>query len=92
MQQPTTPEAAQAQLLEGLRQSQQLVVDAVQAWTDATARVTPAVPLPEPPADAPQPSEVVASSFDFAEKLLAAQREFAEKLVAITPQPADEGR
>jgi hypothetical protein len=88
MQQPTTPEAAQAQLLEGIRQSQQLVIEAVQAWTDAAARVTPAAPLPERPADLPEPAQVVASSFDFAERLLATQREFAEKLVAIAPQPA----
>jgi hypothetical protein len=88
--QPTAADAAaaQAQLLESIRTSQQLVVEAVQAWTDAAARATPAVALPEPPADQPNPSQVVASSFDFAEKLLATQREFAEKLVGIVPQPA----
>jgi hypothetical protein len=32
----------------------------------------------------PKPEEVVASAYDFAEKLLASQREFAEELLGAT--------
>ena len=32
----------------------------------------------------PRPEEVVASAYDFAEKLLASQREFAEELLGAT--------
>jgi hypothetical protein len=32
----------------------------------------------------PKPEEVVASAYDFAEKLLASQREFAEELLRAT--------
>ena len=77
--------AAQEQILEGIRQSQQVVVDAVQAWADAVGQATPAVPAPGTPEDLPTPAQVVESGFDFAEQLLAAQRDFAQKLVAVVP-------
>ena len=82
--------AAQEQLLEDIRQRQQVVVDAVRALTEAAGKATPAVATPGLPADLPQPGDVVAGAFDFAEKLLATQRDFAEKLVAAgTPAPAE---
>jgi hypothetical protein len=84
--------AAQEQLLEGIRQSQQVVIDAVRAFADAAAKATPAVALPEPPADLPKPAEVVADAFDFAERLLASQRDFAEQLVAVVPEPDKPGK
>ena len=80
--------AAQEQLLEGVVQSQQAVLEAARNWVKSTESYSPSVPVVELPADAPQPGEVIANAFDFAEKLLATQRKFSEELVStITPKP-----
>lgn len=80
----------QDQFLEGVKQSQTAVVEAVRAWSDATAKLVPvpAATLPPLPADLPTPQDLVASQFDFAEKLLAAQRDFAQGLAAAVRVPA----
>jgi hypothetical protein len=75
----TTP---QDQFLESIRQGQDAVVEAVRVWTEAASKTASLAPLPEPPADLPNPADVVAGSFDLAERLLADQRKFAERLVA----------
>jgi hypothetical protein len=89
---PAVPDAAaaQEQFLEGIRQGQDAVVEAVRVWAEAAAKTTTLAPLPESPADLPRPADLVAGSFDFAEKLLAEQRTFAERLVAAAA-PATPG-
>jgi len=87
---PQSVTAAQEQLLDGIRQNQQIVLEAIRAWADA-AQHLPTVPtqgLPSLPVDLPEPKELVAGTFDFAEKLLATQREFVEELLAAVPAPA----
>ena len=75
--------AAQDQFLEGIRQGQDALVEAVRVWAEAAAKTaTLAPPLPEPSEDLPRPADLVAGSFDFAERMLAEQRTFAERLVA----------
>jgi len=79
------------QIIENIRQSQQTVVDAVRAWTEAAATATPSAPVLAPISpDAPDPRELVDSSFDFASKLLATQREFAQNLISASTPPSDE--
>jgi hypothetical protein len=89
----TTPPAlaaAQAQFLSTVRQGQSAVVEGVRTWVEAVAKVAPPAPLAGLPGlpDAalpdgmPTPAALVASTFDFAEELLAAQREFVQDLVA----------
>src|SRR5688500_14928136 len=87
---PAVPDAvaAQEQFLEGIRQGQDALVDAVRVWAEAAAKTTPVAPLPEQPAALPRPADLVAGSFDFAEKLLAEQRTFAERLVAAAAPAA----
>lgn len=91
----TDPTQAEKQFLDAVRESQRAIVDAVGAWAksvESLSEVYPPVPeLPEPP----PPAQVVDNAFDFAEKLLAAQREFARNLLAAAapaspPQDANE--
>jgi hypothetical protein len=75
-------QSAQEQTLKALRDSQQAIVDAVRAWAETVERIappTPALPLSD---QLPSPTEVVQTSFDFAEQLLKTQREFAENVLA----------
>lgn len=85
----TVPTAAELQerVLDGIRESQHAVLEATRAWSDATAKLTPALPAVPTPEGVPNPAEIVQSSFDFAEKLLASQREFAQELLAVAPVP-----
>jgi hypothetical protein len=70
----------QDEFINTIRKSQETVVEAVRTWADMVRSVTPKVPSVQVPlADKlPKPEEVVASAYDFAEKLLASQRQFAE--------------
>ena len=76
----------QAQMLDAVRKSQEVTVEAIRAWADAVQSITPAWPstLPAQPGSLPQPEEIVANAYDFAEQLLAAQRKFAEDVFRAT--------
>ena len=74
-------ETAQEQTLTAVRQSQQIVVDAVRTWADAVEKAVPAVPSVPFADELPTPRQLVESSFKFAEQLLKAQREFAEQML-----------
>ena len=78
--------SAQDQFLATVRQSQEAVIDAIAAWAQTVKEITPATP-PIPNAEAlPKPREVIENAFDFAQKLLDAQRDFAENvLTAASP-------
>lgn len=84
----------QEELLNAIAGGQQAVVEVVKTWVDTVKSVTPKVPAPQLPLidQLPKPEEVVASAYDFAEKLLASQRQFAGELLrAMAPlQPASE--
>ena len=84
----TSTQELQDEILKTVRKGQEAVVDAIQTWADAVQSVKPSLPdLPLPVTDTlPQPAEVVATAYDFAEQLLSAQRKFAEEaLAAIAP-------
>jgi hypothetical protein len=70
---------SQEQFLATVRQGQQAVVDAVGTWAKAVEGIVPAVPASE---HLPKPEAVVETAFDFAQKLLDAQREFARSVIA----------
>ena len=76
----------QEQFLDAIRKGQETVIEAVRTWVDTVQSVTPAMPLmPVPFAEQlPKPEEVVAGTYDFAEKLLSSQRQFAEELLKAT--------
>jgi hypothetical protein len=79
-------QVVQDELLKTIRQSQEAVLDAMRAWTQTVQSLTPKMPAMSAPFadELPKPEEVVASAYDFAEKLLASQRRFAEEVVKAT--------
>jgi hypothetical protein len=86
-------EEAQTQILATVRKSQEAVVDALRNWTEAVQKLTPQLPPNYPLAEAlPKPAELVDSTFDFAEQLLAAQREFAHSVLGVTVPAVDEAK
>lgn len=76
--------AAQDQVLETIKQGQELALGGVELWASTVAPLAKgqqlAVALDAPPA----PKDVVSNSFGFAEQLLASQKSFAEKVVAAS--------
>ena len=82
----TATQELQAQTLDWVRKSQDVVVEALRTWADAVSSVTPSLPVPAVPfADQlPKPQDLVADAFDFAGQLLAAQRKFAEDVLQVT--------
>jgi len=75
-------QTAQDKTLEAMRQSQAAVIDVVETWAKAvenTVQDLPAIPVASA---LPTAEEIIKTSYDFAGKMLSAQREFAEKLVA----------
>ena len=83
---------AQEQTLNTIRQSQQAVVEAVQAWAHAVERAVPETPSLPCAEELPTPQQVIQTSFDFAEQLLKAQREFAENLIAAAAPVIDKAQ
>jgi hypothetical protein len=76
----------QDQVLDSVKQSQKAILELVESWSKTAQGATPAFPAAQLPDGVPQPAEVIANAYDFAEKLLHNQREFSEALVgAITP-------
>lgn len=84
----------QEELLNAIASGQQAVVEVVKTWVDTVNSVAPKVPAPPLPLfnQLPKPEDVVASAYDFAEKLLASQRQFAGDLLkAMAPlQPGND--
>lgn len=75
--------AAQEQVLETIKQGQELALAGVELWASTVAPLTKGAELPVA-FEAPAPKDVVASSFGFAEQLLASQKDFAEKVIAAS--------
>ena len=76
----------QAQVLDGIRKSQEAVIDGMRTWAETIQQLVPgtaqaAVPRP---GQLPTPAEVVDSVFDFATQLLDAQRELAHSVLGAT--------
>src|SRR5271163_4060906 len=76
----------QAEILNTIRKSQTAMVEAIQAWTSKVQSFTPEMPeLNMPLADKlPRPQDLISSTYDFAEQLLASQRKFAEDVLKAT--------
>ena len=87
--QEQTLASAQEQTLKSIRETQQAVVEAVRTWADAVEKTVPATPAMPFAEELPSPTEIVHSSFEFAEQLLKAQREFAENVLAAASPVID---
>lgn len=69
------------QVLEAVRQSQDTVVKAVKTWADAGKNLIPDLPALPFADQLPNPSELIDKTFDFADRMIAAQREFAAAVI-----------
>jgi hypothetical protein len=78
-----TQQELQDQFLSIVRKSQEIALDAIKTMVDTVQTITPKIPAVDVPfADQlPKPQEIVASGYDFAEKLLRTQRKFADDVV-----------
>jgi hypothetical protein len=76
------------EVLNTISKSQAAVVEAIETWASAVQSIKPDLPDVNLPFvdKLPTPQDVVASAYDFAEKLLASQRQFAEDLLKATAQ------
>jgi hypothetical protein len=82
----TVGQELQSQILDTVRKSQEMAIEAIKAWTDALQPMTSAMPpVTLSLADKlPKPEELVGSAYNFAEQLLASQRKFAEDVFHVT--------
>ena len=74
---------AQEQILATIKQGQELALAGVELWASTIAPLTKGQQI-SVPFETPAPKDVVASSFGFAEQLLATQKKFAEQIVAAS--------
>jgi hypothetical protein len=81
----TVREERREEFLSTLRKGQDIALDALKVLVETIQFVTPVRPADHVPlADRlPTPHEVVASTNDFAEKLLANQRVFADEVITV---------
>jgi hypothetical protein len=78
----------QEQIMTTIRKSQEIALDALKTWVETVQSVTQSLPsIPSvslPLADRlPNPHEVVARGYDFAEQVLTNQRKFADEVLAV---------
>jgi hypothetical protein len=85
---PSTQTEIQDQFLSVVTKGQEIALEAIKTMVDTIQSVTPKIPSVDIPfADQlPKPQEVVASGYEFAEKLLSSQRKFADEIVKTTAQ------
>jgi hypothetical protein len=79
----STQQDLQDQFLSIVTKSQEMALDAIKSMVDTVQTITPKIPAVDMPfADRlPRPQDVVASGYDFAQKLLSSQRKFADEVV-----------
>jgi hypothetical protein len=82
----STQRELQDQFLSIVSKSQEMALDAIKSMVDTVQTITPKIPAVDVPfADRlPKPQDVVASGYDFAQKLLSSQRKFADEVVKAT--------
>ena len=82
----STQKDLQDQILSMVRKSQEIALDAIKTMVDSVQTITPKIPAVDLPfaEKLPKPHDVVAGSYDFAEKLLTSQRKFADEVVKAT--------
>jgi hypothetical protein len=84
----------QAQVLDGIRKSQEAVIDGMRSWAETIQRLVPGTAQSALPRgdQLPTPAEVVDSVFDFAAQLLNAQRELAHRVLGATTAIGESAR
>jgi hypothetical protein len=84
----------QAQVLDGIRKSQEAVIDGMRTWAETIQQLVPGAAQSTLPRteQLPTPAEVVDSVFDFAAQLLDAQRELAHSVLGATTAVGERAR
>jgi hypothetical protein len=79
----STQQELQDQFLSIVSKSQEMALDAIKSMVDTVQTISHIIPAVDVPfADRlPKPQDVVASGYDFAQKLLSSQRKFADEVV-----------
>ena len=82
----STQKELQDQILSMIRKGQEIALDAIKTMVDTVQTISPKIPAVDLPfaEKLPKPHDVVAGSYDFAEKLLTSQRKFADEVVKAT--------
>ena len=75
--------AMQEEILNTVRKSLAAVVEAIHSWASVVQSITPDVNVSSA-GKMPEPADLLASAYDFAEQLLASQRKFAEDVLQAT--------
>ena len=83
-----TTQDMQEQFLSTIRKGQEMTIDALKTWVETVQSLTASLPsIPSislPLADRlPNPHEVVASGYDFAEQILTNQRKFTDEVLEV---------
>ncbi|HEX2743115.1 MAG TPA: hypothetical protein VHN16_01765 [Streptosporangiaceae bacterium] len=83
-----TTQDMQEQFLSTIRKGQEMTIDALKTWVETVQSLTQSLPsIPSvslPLADRlPNPHEVVASGYDFAEQILTNQRKFTDEVLEV---------
>jgi hypothetical protein len=83
-----TTQDMQEQFLSTIRKGQEMTIDALKTWVETVQSLTQSLPsIPSvslPLADRlPNPHEVVASGYDFAEQILTNQRNFTDEVLEV---------
>lgn len=85
----TTPtQELQDSFLSAIRKSQDITLQVIKVWVDTAEYFTPKVSYAHLPFAGllPTPHDVVGTSFDFAEQILASQRRFTDDVLKVTSQ------
>jgi hypothetical protein len=87
-------EEIQTQVLDGIRKSQEAVIDGMRTWAETIQQLVPGTTQGALPrtGQLPTPAEVVDSVFDFAAQLLNAQRELAHSVLGATTAIGERAR
>ena len=83
-----TTQDMQEQFLSTIRKGQEMTIDALKTWVETVQSLTASLPsIPSislPLADRlPNPHEVVARGYDFAEQILTNQRKFTDEVLEV---------
>jgi hypothetical protein len=83
-----TTQDMQEQFLSTIRKGQEMTIDALKTWVETVQSLTQSLPsIPSvslPLADRlPNPHEVVARGYDFAEQILTNQRKFTDEVLEV---------
>jgi hypothetical protein len=78
----------QESILSAIHKSQDITLQAIKVWVDTAGYFMPRVSYTHLPFARllPNPYDILADSFDFAEQMLASQRRFTEDALKVTSQ------